>query len=111
MDDVPAVVIPEHLTEDQKSEIKVFEIRKWIPQVLNIPVELIQIPCAILTPDKEEWVPSGLDLMTWRAISWPLVGILFWWSAGRGIDALLSARRDLIQPKRPSEVCCFYSAQ
>ena len=99
IDEVLAVVIPERLTQEQKSELKAFQTRKWLPMVLNIPVELIQVPYAILTPDKEEWVPVGLDLMTWRAISWPALGILFWWSAGRGIDAILSARQRLIQPK------------
>jgi len=53
----------------------------------------------ILNPSKEEWVPLGMDVITWRAISWPLLGILFWWSAGRGIEALIATRRGLVQPE------------
>lgn len=67
--------------------------------VLNLPSGLIQLPYVILNPAKEEWVPLGMDLMTWRAISWPLLGILFWWSAGRGIEALIATRRGLVKPE------------
>ena len=83
----------------QKSKYIDFEKRKWIPQVLNLPSGLIQLPYVILNPSKQEWVPVGLDLMTWRAINWPLLGLVFWWSAGRGIDALLAVRKRLLQPK------------
>jgi hypothetical protein len=97
--EVVANVIPQRLTPEQKLEFKSFESRKWVPSVLNLPSGLIQLPCVILSPSKEEWVPVGLDLMTWRAISWPLLGLLFWWSAGRGIDALLAARQRLVRPR------------
>ena len=39
-----------------------------------------------------------MDFRIWRAISWPLIGILFWWIAGRGIDALIGARRRIMNP-------------
>lgn len=94
-----AIVIPERLTPEQKSEFKRFETRKWLPSVLNLPSLLIQLPYVILSPSKDEWAPIGLDLMTWRAMSWPLAGLLFWWSAGRGIDALLASRQRRVQPK------------
>ena len=97
--EVLAIVIPVRFTQEQKAEFKSFESRKWVPSVLNLPSGLIQLPYVILRPSKEEWVPVGLDLMTWRAISWPLLGFFFWWSAGRGIDALLAARQRLVQPK------------
>jgi hypothetical protein len=99
VNEVLAVVIPERLTPEQKSEFKSFETRKWLPSVLNLPSGLIQLPYDILSPSKDEWVPVGLDLMTWRAISWPVLGFLFWWGAGRGIDALLAARQRLVRPK------------
>jgi hypothetical protein len=98
-DEVYAIVIPERLTQEQKAELNTFESRKWLPSVLNLPSGLIQLPYVILSPSKQEWVPVGLDLMTWRAVSWPVVGVLFWWSAGRGIDALLALRRRRVQPK------------
>jgi hypothetical protein len=34
----------------------------------------------------------------WRAISWPVVGIVFWWIAGRSIEALAASRRRLLAP-------------
>jgi hypothetical protein len=99
VNEVLAIVIPERLTPEQKSEFNRFETRKWLPSVLNLPSGLIQLPYVILSPSKEERVPVGLDVLTWRAVSWPLLGLLFWWSAGRGIDALLATRQRRVQPK------------
>jgi hypothetical protein len=75
------------------------EKREWVPIMLNLPSGLVQLPYAILNPTKEEWMPRGMDFKTWRVISWPLIGILFWWCAGRGLDALPAARRHLIHPR------------
>jgi hypothetical protein len=66
---------------------------------LNVPSGLVQLPYVTLNPDKQEWIPRELDFKTWRVISWPLIGILFWWSAGRAIEALLAARRDSLLPR------------
>jgi len=60
---------------------------------------LVQLPYVILNPTKQEWIPRGMNFRTWRAISWPLLGILFWWIAGRGMEALIAARRCLIRPR------------
>jgi hypothetical protein len=46
-----------------------------------------------------ELVPLGMDVITWRALTGPLLGILFWWVAGRGIEALLAARRGFVRPE------------
>ena len=75
------------------------ETREWMPMMLNLPAGLIQVPYAILNPAKQEWVPRGMVFKTWRVISWPLIGILFWWSVGRGIEALLAAQRGLVHPR------------
>lgn len=97
--EVLAVVVPQRETEKEKSEFNRFEVRKWIPSVLNLPAGLVQLPYVILSASKEEWVPVGLDVMTWRAVSWPLVGVLLWWSVGRGIEASIAARNKIIEPK------------
>jgi hypothetical protein len=34
----------------------------------------------------------------WRSVSWPFFGIIFWWIAGRGIEALVASRRRLLSP-------------
>ena len=92
------IVALDPLTPQQRRSLEVSEIREWVPMMLNLPSFLVQLPYAILSPAKREWVPRGMELTTWRVICWPLVGILFWWSAGRGIEALLAARRHLVQP-------------
>jgi hypothetical protein len=94
---VLAIIVSERPPE-QKSEYSDFEKRELVPQVLNLPSGLIQLPYVMLNPSKQERVPVGLDLMTWRVISWPLLGLVFWWSAGRGIDALLSAQSGSVRP-------------
>ena len=61
-------------------------------------------------------IPRDIDLQTWRVISWPLVGCLFWWVAGRGIEGLIAARRRLILPRItwietiPSGALCLFCA-
>jgi hypothetical protein len=35
----------------------------------------------------------------WRNLSWPIVGIVFWWLAGRSIEALLSSRHKVLLPR------------
>ena len=35
---------------------------------------------------------------TWREISWPFAGLPFWWSIGRGVEALRSTRKAVISP-------------
>jgi len=36
----------------------------------------------------------------WRAVSWPFVGSVFWWLAGRGVEGLSAAlRRRIVDPK------------
>ena len=66
--------------------------------MLDMPVLLVQVPYLIHNPSKTEWVPNGMDVKMWRAISWPFIGLIFWWIAGRGVEALLAARRNVIDP-------------
>jgi hypothetical protein len=66
-------------------------------------VELAIWSCAVALCHFEPYqtrVDAKRDgLQTWRVISWPLIGILFWWAAGRGIEALLAARRRVVRPQ------------
>lgn len=75
------------------------ESHEWVPLMLNLPSGLVQLPYVILNPTREDWRPRGINLRTWRVISWPIIGILFWWCAGRGIEALIAARRRLVNPQ------------
>jgi hypothetical protein len=78
--------------------LQALESHEWVPLLLNLPSGLVQLPYAALNPTREDWKPRGMNLRTWRVMSWPIIGILFWWCAGRGIEALLAARRGLINP-------------
>jgi hypothetical protein len=65
---------------------------------LSLPSMILQLPYVFLNPEKREWVPRGMFFWEWRAISWPVIGVLFWWAAGRGLKAVMAARRGIIRP-------------
>ncbi len=77
---------------------KLGSIRLMIPALLNLPVMFVTLPYQFLNPARTEWVPKGMDFRLWRAVSWPIVGLIFWWVAGLGVEALFSARRDETRP-------------
>jgi hypothetical protein len=72
--------------------------------MINVPSFVIMIPYGILSQSHGYWSPHGISAMDWAALSEPFLGILFWWMAGRGIEALLSALGGVTQPRlRPIE--------
>lgn len=61
---------------------------------LNLPAATIDIPMSRLTPSwPMDWTPAGLNWEAWRAISYPLYCLPFWWFGGVGLDGLLKRRR------------------
>ncbi len=38
------------------------------------------------------WAPAGLDFRSWRAISFPIFCLPFWWFEGLGLDGLLTRK-------------------
>jgi hypothetical protein len=78
---------------------KLAEIRMKAPLALNVPVLVAELPYVLVSPAKREWVPKGMLPDTWRALSWPLVGIFFWWFLGRSVEALPTARRSVVHPR------------
>src|SRR5262249_1289881 len=66
---------------------------------LNLPAGVIQIPIEASREDKQELKPTGIDLFLWRAITWPLIGLLFWWIAGRAVEALVSSGNGQLTPR------------
>ncbi len=67
------------------------EWRLVVPALLNMPVVLTGLA-------RRETVPMGIVSEWWRAFTWPIVGLIFWWMAGRGMEAFLAARSHLISP-------------
>jgi hypothetical protein len=58
----------------------------------------VQLPTVFLRADRREWMPPGVDFQACRAVTWPVFGMVFWWLAGRGVDALLASRRKILVP-------------
>jgi hypothetical protein len=59
---------------------------------------LLNLPGGLLGLARSDWVPKGMLPQFWRLISWPFIGIIFWWIAGRGIEALISSRWRVFSP-------------
>ena len=78
-------------TQQELDAAKVLEMRVSAPAVLNIP-------CSLFGLLRREAVPRGMLPEFWRSLSWPFFGIVFWWIAGRGIEALVASRRRLLSP-------------
>ncbi len=70
----------------------------WIELRVQIPA-LLNFPCFLLGLARRTMVPTGIFAEFWRAITWPLIGAVFWWLAGRAIEALVAARRHFVSPK------------
>jgi hypothetical protein len=70
--------------------------------LFNLPAVLVQIPYITFNESHREWMPGFIPsfaFRSWRAISWPLLALPFWWMAGRGVEALAAARRKLVVPR------------
>ena len=66
---------------------------------INLPAALLQLPTIFLTPDRQIWKPARVGFQTWNGVTYPVLGMVFWWLAGRGVDALVAARRKALTPK------------
>jgi hypothetical protein len=65
----------------------------------NLPALIIQLPIIIVRADKREWMPPGMDLFFWRAATWPVINLVFWWIAGRATEALVSIPYRQLKPR------------
>jgi hypothetical protein len=94
---VPAVPPESQLKDD--ASIKIADKRMKAPLALDFPVLVAELPYILASPAKREWVPKGMPPDIWRALSWPFVGLLFWWSLGKSVEALTAARRSVANPR------------
>lgn len=61
---------------------------------VNLPAIAIALPIDRLTPAwPMDWTPFGMTYQAWRAITYPIYCLPFWWFVGIGIDGLLKRRR------------------
>ena len=63
-------------------------------QALNMPGFLIDLGvdrCSKSWPS--EWAPRGIDFTQWRALTFPIYSLPFWWIAGLGLDGLIKRSR------------------
>jgi hypothetical protein len=95
--DIPTLTPEQQDAADRAAKNEYLRMR--VPVALNFPVAIAQLPYIIANPAKREWVPREMLTETWRAISWPFAGVLFWWGIGRGIEALRSSRKAVISPR------------
>ena len=84
---------------DVQRRIKSSEAREWAVAALNLPGRLPDLTFAVLSPAHSEWTPRGMFMWTWRDLSWPIIGIFFWWLAGRSLEGLLFSRHKILLPK------------
>ena len=64
-----------------------------IVDALNIPGVLGEGLMSAIKSRPHNFVPSGMTLESWRAISLPVFCLPAWWLVGRGLDALTGRRR------------------
>jgi len=91
------------ITPDEQRRVdaaaKLWERRRAPPLALDFPVLIVQLPYILVSPTKREWIPKGMSPDGWRPLSWPFVGMFFWWLFGRSVEALFAARRSLARPR------------
>ena len=81
-----------NLSDDQKTHLRV-------PMALDLPVLLVQTPYVLLTSARTVPRPGNIPLLEWNAAFLPFAGLVFWWSAGRGLEALLASAKKAIAPR------------
>jgi hypothetical protein len=71
--------------------------------LLNMPAILGEAAISLPTTWPESWHPNLPfpfdDLWFWRAVTWPIYALPFWWLGGRAIDALRRGNRLPVQPR------------
>lgn len=102
-DQTITIISPPSTTVEKQARvdalIRRLDERMMAPKVLDFPVLLTQFPYIVVSPTKQEWVPKGMFIDIWRSLSWPFVGMFFWWLLGRGIEALFAAKQSVVHPR------------
>jgi hypothetical protein len=75
-----------HLNEQMKGR------EPWMSE-LDLPGMVGEIVTSLPTSWPQSWHPEGVELETWRLLTWTFYSLPFWWFAGVGVDAMLGRRR------------------
>lgn len=75
------------------------ERRELWPTALDLPAIFVTLPYVIFGSEHTEWSPRGVLTTNWTSLSDPFIGVLFWWVAGRGIEALVASPAMIIAPR------------
>jgi hypothetical protein len=60
---------------------------------IDVPANFVELPVDRFSKDwPDTWHPDGLTVFDWRAITFPIYTLPFWWFAGFGLDTLLKHR-------------------
>jgi hypothetical protein len=70
-----------------------------IIRILDLPGDLLQVPINLFRGTKYDWHPSFINGPLWAALSWPVLALVFWWIAGRAVDALFALRYRQLGPR------------
>ena len=92
-------IVPDITSPEWRRKLRQKEERERIVAVLNGLGGIPEVAYAMVSPAHAVWVPNGMYTWIWLDISWPVLGMFFWFFAGRGIEALLSARKRLLAPR------------
>ncbi len=85
-------------------------LRLRIPMALDLPALLVQLPYVLLTSARTVWRPGRIPLLEWNAMFLPFAGLVFWWSAGRGLEAFIASTRKMVYPRLTRIETVFASA-
>jgi len=92
-------IISRPMTREEKRQEEIHDALTAIPAALNFPVFLVEAPLSFFSSPRSGGAMTTNDRKLWRALTFPVVGLLFWWIAGRAIEALCSMRRGIIFPR------------
>jgi hypothetical protein len=68
-------------------------------QMLNAPGALVHLPEILLGAGRGIWKPPGMDFRTWQAVTSSAFATLFWWMAGRAVEALQALKSRQSRPQ------------
>jgi hypothetical protein len=83
---------------DRRAQITITDHVLRVIAVVNLPGGVLQVPIMRYSRAHPALAPTIFKIFTSHMLSWSLLSLPFWWIAGRGLDALIAMRRNLLAP-------------